>query len=218
MESRRQSEVEWLVASCHTICTLYHQAFLFQASATATSNITHKVLISTKQYKKFPSESISAVEASHIIKEAFPSSQSKHFTSGNRVLGVQWKIPPMSNPVPVLVATGQPLGELELERQKNSQLVAKVQDLEATVRQQKQQLASMVDPVSLLVGQFDQVLQHSTHQVFHGPDTVEHFNAFSVDEVIRELKSDAPDVYQLFQSLGNTQREKTIKRHIPWRN
>ena len=80
----------------------------------------------------------------------------------------------MSNPVPVLVATGQPLGELELERQKNSQLVAKVQDLEATVRQQKQQLASMVDPVSLLVGQFDQVLQHSTHQVFHGPDTVEH--------------------------------------------
>ena len=120
----------------------------------------------------------------------------------------------MSNPVPVLVATGQPLGELELERQKNSQLVAKVQDLEATVRQQKQQLASMVDPVSLLVGQFDQVLQHSTHQVFHGPDTVEHFNAFSVDEVIRELKSDAPDFYQLFQSLGNTQREKKQSRGI----
>jgi len=118
----------------------------------------------------------------------------------------------MYNPVPMLVATGQPLGELELERQKNSQLVAKVQDLEATVRQQKQQLASMVDPLSLLVGQLDQVLQHSTHQVFHGPDTVEHFNTFSVDEVIRELKSDAPDVYQLFQSLGNTQRNKTINQ------
>lgn len=35
----------WMVASCHTICTLYHQAFLFQASATATSwtLVRHKV-------------------------------------------------------------------------------------------------------------------------------------------------------------------------------
>ena len=44
--------------------------------------------------------------------------------------------------------------------------------------------------------------------IFHGPDTVEHFNTFSVDGVVRDLQSDAPDVYQLFQILGNTQRNR----------
>ena len=52
-----------------------------------------------------------------------------------------------------------------------------------------------------LVHQVDQVVQHPTHQIFHGPDTIEHFNAFSVDEDITDLQSDAPDVYQLFQTL-----------------
>ena len=53
-----------------------------------------------------------------------------------------------------------------------------------------------------MVGQFDQVLQHSTHQVFHGPDTVEHFNTFSVDEVIRELKSDPPMLLSVINVWG----------------
>ena len=51
-------------------------------------------------------------------------------------------------------------------------------------------------------------MQHATQQIFHGPDTIEHFNAFSVDEVMRELQSHALDVYQLFQTLGNTQRNR----------
>ncbi len=46
----------------------------------------------------FPSESISRVEATGIIKEAFPHSQSTQTKSGNRIFGVQLKIP--SEPEP----------------------------------------------------------------------------------------------------------------------
>ena len=161
--------------------------------------------------ENFPSESISTVEASCIIREAFPNSQSKHYGSGNRVFGIQLKVPPLSspssiftpslpmsptiNPAPPLLPISQSLQhELELERQKNAQLVAKVQDLEATIRQQDQQLASMTESLSTsFVHQVDQVVLHATHQVFHGPDTIEHFNAFSVDDVIRDLQPAIPD-------------------------
>ena len=161
---------------------------------------------------------------SRIIKEAFPSSQSRHFTTGNRVFGVQLRVPPVSststlsnpptelnvNPVPSLLVTDQSLRqELELERQKNAQLVVKVQGLEAIVRQQEHQLENMGELVSVsLASQLDQVVQHTSHQICHGPDSIEHFDAFSVEDVIRELQLDAPDVYQLFQTLGNTQRNK----------
>ena len=47
---------------------------------------------------------------------------------------------------------------------------------------------------------------------------VENVNTFSVDGVIRDLQSDAPDVYQLFQTLGNTREiEEVIKIHTPLR-
>ena len=52
--------------------------------------------------QNFPSESISTVEASRIIKEAFRSSQSKYFTHGNWVFGVQLKVPPVSSTSPTL--------------------------------------------------------------------------------------------------------------------
>ena len=182
--------------------------------------------------ENFPSESISTVEASRIIRKAFPNSQSRHYGSGNRVFGIQLKVPTLSSPSPTfttslptfstisfappLLATSQSLQhELELERQKNVQLVAKVKDLEATIRQQDQQLASMTESLSTsLVHQANQVVQHATQQICHGPDTIEHFNAFSVDEVMRELQSHAPDVYQLFQTLGNTQRNRKSGQSI----
>ena len=58
-----------------------------------------------------------------------------------------------------------------------------------------------------LASQWDQVVRHTTHQVYHGPDSIKHFDAFSVD-VIREFQSDAQDVYQLFQTVGKLQRNK----------
>ena len=51
------------------------------------------------------------------------------------------------------------------------------------------------------------VLQRG-HQVVDGPDTLEHFHSFSIDTVITELKSNAPDVYQLMMILGLEDEQK----------
>ena len=96
----------------------------------------------------FPSESISTVEASRIIRQAFRNSQTKHYGSGNRVFGIMPTLSspssiltpslstfPTLNPLPPFLATSQSLQhELEFERQRNVQLVAKGQDLEANIK------------------------------------------------------------------------------------
>ena len=81
-------------------------------------------------------------------------SQTKHYGSGNRVFEIQLKVPTLSspssiltlslstfptlNPLPPFLATSQSLQhELEFELQRNVQLVAKGQDLEANIRQQE---------------------------------------------------------------------------------
>ena len=47
---------------------------------------------------------------------------------------------------------------------------------------------------------------HPEHCIFHGPNTVDHFNEMSVDGIITELSTHAPDLYELFNSLGQTSR------------
>ena len=49
-------------------------------------------------------------------------------------------------------------------------------------------------------------LLSSQNAVYHGPDTVTHFNDFSMDHVITEFKKQAPDVWQLLNNLVNTGR------------
>ena len=46
----------------------------------------------------------------------------------------------------------------------------------------------------------------SRQMLLHGPDTVEHFERFSMSAVIAELQSSCPEVYTLVQQLGSTQR------------
>lgn len=154
-------------SACVLPCTLARSIFLSfrlqeQVQVVPKCSVNVKYVKFSDIHKliqeNFPSESISTVEASHIIKEAFPSSQSRHFTTGNRVFGVQLRVSPVSSmltlsnpptelnviPVPSLLVTDQSLRqELELEHQKSAQLVVKVQGLEAIVRQQEHQLANM---------------------------------------------------------------------------
>ncbi len=63
----------------------------------------------------------------------------------------------------------------------------------------------------------DQVARRTTNQVFHGPDTVEHFEAFSIDSVMSELRAGMPDVYRLFATLGKTERNRAADQegHTP---
>ena len=39
--------------------------------------------------------------------------------------------------------------------------------------------------------------------VYHGPNTITHFNEFSLDAIASEIKQNAPALFQLFQSLSH---------------
>ena len=56
--------------------------------------------------------------------------------------------------------------------------------------------------------QADAIQQKGTI-VAHGPDTLEAFDSFDIESILKELKAHAPDLYSLFKSLGNTRRNAT---------
>ena len=83
------------------------------------------------------------------------------------------------------------------------------------LQQQLQQLQQRVEELehhqhsSLSIQTLDdqmQILLHPDKITFHGPDTVDHFQNFSLDAVIAELRANAPDVVDMFQQLGNYDR------------
>ena len=48
--------------------------------------------------------------------------------------------------------------------------------------------------------------------LYHGPNTIEHFDKFSMDSLMEEARTLAPDLYTLLQILGRTER------HTPCRD
>ena len=42
--------------------------------------------------------------------------------------------------------------------------------------------------------------------LYHGPNSIENFERFSMDSLVEEFKKIAPNLYELFQTLGQTAR------------
>ena len=51
-------------------------------------------------------------------------------------------------------------------------------------------------------------MMNSARSAYHGPDTVDHFYSFSIDCVISELQTHAPDIFRLFNLIGNVDRHE----------
>ena len=47
--------------------------------------------------------------------------------------------------------------------------------------------------------------------LYHGPNTIEHFDKFSMDSLMEEARTLAPDLYSLLQTLGRTERNTTCR-------
>ena len=47
-------------------------------------------------------------------------------------------------------------------------------------------------------------LINPSNVAFHGPDTVEHLESFSVDSIVGEFKECCPDILEIFHSLGKS--------------
>ncbi len=86
-------------------------------------------------------------------------------------------------------------------RQLNTELQRKVEDLEYKIAAMEQQATYTTE----LTTQMFTMMQRGTC-IASGPDTQEHFENFSLDAVIAELKAHAPSLYQLFLELGDVRR------------
>ena len=94
--------------------------------------------------------------------------------------------------------------ELQQEREKREALELEVSVLRKRLAE-KATAESSVDYKQKLSSEIsDPVL--SRNILLHGPDTVEHFDDFSMTAVIATLKATCPEVYSLVQQLGSTQR------------
>ena len=66
----------------------------------------------------------------------------------------------------------------------------------------EQTQASSISP-SLLENHMQATMNPSS-RVYSGPNSVQRFQVFSIDSVIAELKTHAPDLYKLIVALGST--------------
>ena len=95
--------------------------------------------------------------------------------------------------------------ELETERQRRIALEQEVATLKDKIQvgsdmsstQYQEQLRSEIDGA---------ICSREMLHMRHGPDSVEHFNDFSMSNVIAELQASCPHVYKLIQQLGSTLR------------
>ena len=86
-------------------------------------------------------------------------------------------------------------------------LQGELSDRDERIHRLEQQVAelerSQTDQLSLstLQSQMSATLNPSYH-VFHGPNTIENFHQFSLEAVIEELRTHAPDAFQLMNALA----------------
>ena len=133
---------------------------------------------------------------SETVRAAFPRSESKqHGRSHSQYIhGIE------ENEIQATDHAGI-MSLLEAERMKNQELLSRVQHLE----QENADLRSVVLQPAVLESQLQQVM-NPAHPVYHGPDTVAHFDSFSIDGIINDLRMHCPDVFRLFNTLGTVDR------------
>lgn len=157
--------------------------------------------IQNEMRAKFPSSNITTTCLSSSIKEVFPLTLSKPAGKlrQKHIFGLE-AIPDehveseksgehsSSSAISMLKA------ELAKEREEKRQLLQKIGTLEERI--------AGLEEVSLS-RELD-CLVNPRNAAYHGPDSITHFRSFDVDSVITEFKQQAPNVYQLLRSLGQS--------------
>lgn len=149
--------------------------------------------------EKYLPEKITHNAVSQIVRKAFPQAESKIAGKSRtkHLFGIE---PAIQGGSSTTQARDAPIAALlESERAKNKQLTERLVLMEARIQELER-----TSPATL-AQQADQLLQHSS-LIACGPDTPDHFRDFSVDGVIRELRDQVPDTYELFMQLGNIHR------------
>ena len=160
--------------------------------------------ISAELHSHFPQRKYTTNEVSRLVRETFPSTESKPCGKSRQkqILGLE-RIPTMSmgqsEPSTALVsqcsisdASQTPsYSDLLIE---NQRLKARIQELERT-------------STSSLCCQADEVICHKS-AVSQGPNSLSTFYELDFDSIVSELKSRAPDLYHFYMALGDTSRNQ----------
>ena len=140
----------------------------------------------------FPSISYNAQKVSQAIAQAFPQAVSKRHGKKRHkfVFGID----------------ARPADECEQPSvhtlvAENRELKVRVQELEARVAELEKKVKSMEE----LDVQMHRAL-HTSNAIFHGLNSIEHFESFSLERVLQELHEYAPDVLSLFSALARIDR------------
>ena len=151
-------------------------------------------------------ENITAQETSKILQQAFPGASSERSTF---VFGVRRNHPGASSsslpisPLP-FVPTQAQVHSLQTQ---NAALLQWVSQLKVQNEQLRSAIAGDIISVSLLDEQLLRLVSPSA-MVSHGPDSLERLEAFSLDAVVAEVKSLAPDLSVPSVKHPGTNKEK----------
>ena len=155
---------------------------------------------------QFPLVSWNSRMVSETVRSAIPQSSSKQHGKYHTtyVHGIEANEPDLADPDSTLLVSLKQ--SLEAEKAKNDQLVLNTRKLEEENATLRGLLAIAFQP-HVIESQV-QSMMNSARSAYHGPDTVDHFNSFSIDHVISELHTHAPDVFRLFNLIGNVDRHE----------
>ena len=161
---------------------------------------------------------VSATHTAKVLKAAFPQTERKRVgrEKHSYYTRITWKARPVSShpqPPPQLVGASPsslPLGLVPVTQPPPeppsavAQLLARNYELESRVKHLEERMEKMVSAAQ--IEQEVASLVQSEGQVVYGPDTPEHFQSFSLDQVSREVQSGAPTLYGLMQMICDTSR------------
>ena len=144
--------------------------------------------MSDEIHHHFPQEKFSPYAISRIVHETFPNIESKFCGKARQkhLLGLERRSSASTSVEPDVSTT----------------------ELQAEIDQLKKQVAELEKKSDqVLCHQADEVICHAS-AVTQGPTSLEGFRQFDLDSIISELRFRAPDLYQLFMTLGDTQRHQ----------
>ena len=176
------------------------------ASGQGASRIKFSDILDEVQ-RAFPTDNISTYVVSNAISKEFPASVGKKVGEKKHkyIYGIEINPQAGGSTTDSLASQVVALEQsLQHERKMKECLWQQLQELQQQFEELKCQQQSSLS-IQKLDDQMQTLLQ-SNMCSFHGPDTVDHFRSFSLDAVIAELHTAAPDVVELFQQLAKGAR------------
>ena len=150
--------------------------------------------VSNELQMHFPENKYTPYDISRLIHEAFPNTLSKACGKARQkhLLGLERTA--------ACIESASQLASSSSSEPSSSSLLQQIEDLQQQVRELQKKSEQVV-----LCSQTDSILQHKS-ALTQGPITLDSFQQLDFDDIVNELQVQAPALYSMFMSLGNTKR------------